>query len=270
VHRGYIKLWRKIFDSGIQHDPATFMLWIWILCNVTRKPLNYIARGQKIRLEPGELIVGRKKLSKELMVSEQSIRTCIKNLKNWENLTIRSTNRFSIIKVINWELYQEQETQINQQINQELTSSQPAANHKTRSKEVKNVKNRTKESGGNGIPEWIPTQIWADFKEFRIRKRAPLTSRAIKGIVTKLESLRLVGNDPESVLEQSIVNGWAGVFEIKKDFKKSNNSTRSEKVAASMDIMARREYERQREEAEIDAEARNRHDPTEDVQLLPS
>ena len=138
MNRGYIKLWRKIFDSGIQKEPATFTLWIWILCNVTRQPLKYIARGQQINLEPGELIVGRKRLSEELMISEQSIRTCLEHLKSWGNLTIRSTNRFSILKVINWELYQEQGTHINQQINQEVTSNQPASNHKTRSKEEKN------------------------------------------------------------------------------------------------------------------------------------
>jgi hypothetical protein len=214
MNRGYIKLWRKIFDSGIQKDPYTFTLWIWILCNVTRKPLNYIARGQQIKLEPGELIFGRKKLSKELIISEQSIRTCIKNLKKWENLTIRSTNRFSILKVINWELYQETETQINQQINQELTSSQPAANHKTRSKEVKNKDSE----GKNGIPEWIPKDLWADFKEFRIRIKAPLTDRATKNIILKLESLKSEGQDPVACINEAITRGWRGVFAIKKEY----------------------------------------------------
>ena len=138
MNRGYIKLWRKIFDSGIQKEPATFTLWIWILCNVTRKPLNYIARGQQIKLEPGELIVGRKKLSMELRLSERSIRTCLDHLEKWQNLTIRSTNRFSILKVMNWELYQQKENENDQQNDQEVTSKRPASDHKTRSKEEKN------------------------------------------------------------------------------------------------------------------------------------
>jgi hypothetical protein len=79
-------------------------------------------------------------------LTSQTIRTCLKNLKKWKNLTIRSTNRFSILKVTNWETYQETENSINQQTNQELTSNQPATNqptnHKTRSKEVKNVKKK--------------------------------------------------------------------------------------------------------------------------------
>lgn len=216
VHRGYIKLWRKIFDSGIQKEHTTFMLWIWILCNVTRQPLKYIARGQQINLEPGELIIGRKRLSEELMISEQSIRTCLEHLKSWGNLTIRSTNRFSILKVMNWELYQESVTQINQQVNQEVTSNQPASNHKTRSKEVKNVKNKDREGvPGNGIPEWIPKETWEQFKEFRLRKKAPLTQLAIKKTISELEKLKADGYDPQSVLEQSVYRGWTGVFPIK-------------------------------------------------------
>jgi hypothetical protein len=127
-----------MFDSGIQKEHATFTLWIWILCNVTRKPLNYIARGQHIKLEPGELIVGRKKLSMELRLSERSIRTCLDHLEKWQNVTIRSTNRFSIINVINWDIYQQTENENDQQNDQEVTSKRPASDHKTRSREVKN------------------------------------------------------------------------------------------------------------------------------------
>ena len=140
MHRGYIKLWRKTFDSGIGREHATFALWMWILCNVTRKPLNYIARGEQIQLESGELIVGRKKLAMELRLSERSVRTCLQHLKSWGNLTIRSTNRFSILKVTNWETYQEVENQNDQQNDHEVTSKRPASDHKTRSREVKNVK----------------------------------------------------------------------------------------------------------------------------------
>jgi biotin operon repressor len=143
VHRGYIKLWRKTFDSGIGREHATFTLWMWILCNAARKPLKYIARGEQIQLETGELVVGRKKLSTELRISEQSVRTSLEHLKRWGNLTIRSTNRFSIVKVTNWETYQETETQINQQINQEVTSNQPALIKETRSREVKNKRINT-------------------------------------------------------------------------------------------------------------------------------
>jgi hypothetical protein len=220
MHRGYVKLWRKMFDSGIQKEPSTFILWVWILCNVTRKPLNYLARGQEISLNPGELIIGRKKLSMELGLSEQKVRSALHRLKTRRNITIRATNRYSILKVINWEIYQETDFKINQQNNQELTSNQPATNQQlTTKQEVKNVKKVRKkiESGGNGIPDWIPKDLWADFKEFRIRIKAPLTDRATKNIIIELEKLREDGSDPVEVINQSITRGWRGVFHIKKN-----------------------------------------------------
>lgn len=227
MHRGYIKLWRKIFDSGIQQEPMTFTMWIWILCNVTHKPLNYIARGQCIKLNPGELIIGRKKLSKELRISERSVRTCLHHLETWGNVTIRTTNRFSIINVINWEIYQGQEIKNDQQNDQEVTSKRPASDQQVTTKqEVKNVKKerKKKESGGNGIPDWIPKETWEAFKEFRIRKKAPLTNLAIKKTITELERLKNLGYDPKSVLEQSVYRGWAGVFPIREN-QKSKDQT---------------------------------------------
>lgn len=232
----------------------------------THKPIEQLVGFQKVHLDPGQFVFGIHKAGREIGATPRQVRTCLHTLKILGNLTIKPTNKFSIISINNWDTYQQTETLNDNQSDKRVTNKRQANDNKQEHKNNKNIRIER----GNGVPDWIPAEIWADFKEFRIRKKAPLTARAIKGIVTKLDSLRLAGNDPESVLEQSIVQGWAGVFEIKKDFKKSNNSTRSEKVAASMDIMARREYERQREEAEIDAEARNRHDPSEDVQLLPS
>jgi len=143
MQRGYIKLWRKIFDSGIQKEHATFTLWIWILCNVTRKQFTYTIRGQQIVLEPGELVFGRNRLADELGLTSQNVRTCLKNLRKWKNLTIRSTNRFSILKVTNWESYQETQNEINQQTNQELTSNQPATNQlPTTKQEYKKLRNK--------------------------------------------------------------------------------------------------------------------------------
>jgi biotin operon repressor len=105
--------------------------------------LKYIARGQQIDLFPGELIFGRKKLSMELSISEQNVRTCLHHLEVWGNITIRPTKRFSILKVNNWDAYQDTESTVNQQPNQEVTNNQPTSNHKTRSKEVKKKEKET-------------------------------------------------------------------------------------------------------------------------------
>lgn len=57
------------------------------------------------------------------------------------------------------------------------------------------------------------------FKDFEIMRKSikkPLTERAVKTMLTKLENL--AGDDIDKtikILEQSILNSWAGVFELK-------------------------------------------------------
>jgi hypothetical protein len=65
------------------------------------------------------------------------------------------------------------------------------------------------------IPEWITKETWAAFKEMRKIKRAPLTDRASTLIVKELLKLQSEGHNPESVLNQSIMKSWTGVFPLK-------------------------------------------------------
>lgn len=145
MHRGYVKLWRKVFDSGIGREHTTFVVWVWLLCNVTRKPLNYIVRGQMIRLEPGEIITGRKVIAANLYTTERAVRTALDHLQTWGNVAIRATKRFSIIKVVNWELYQETGILSGQQEVQETTKKRPRGDQEATTKqECKEVKNEKK------------------------------------------------------------------------------------------------------------------------------
>jgi hypothetical protein len=79
----------------------------------------------------------------ELGMSEQKIRTNLDSLRKRQNLTIKTTNKFSIISIINWDAYQCEENEINQQINQQITNKQPALNHKQESN--KGIKKERKE-----------------------------------------------------------------------------------------------------------------------------
>ena len=58
----------------------------------------------------------------------------------------------------------------------------------------------------------------ADFKKHRRQLKAPMTDRAFELMVGKLE--KLSGGDERkkiAILNQSIENGWKGVFELKTD-----------------------------------------------------
>jgi hypothetical protein len=63
----------------------------------------------------------------------------------------------------------------------------------------------------------VPVEVWLAFVERRKKLRGPLTQRAGELIRRKLERLKEQGYDPVEVLEQSIANGWKGVFEVRKE-----------------------------------------------------
>jgi hypothetical protein len=67
-------------------------------------------------------------------------------------------------------------------------------------------------------PLWVNLATWQDFEAHRGKLRKPMTDRARRDIIAKLETLRARGQDPEAMLAQSIRKGWQDVFEVKEDF----------------------------------------------------
>lgn len=99
---GFLKLHRKILGWEWYSDPNTFRLFMHLLLTANFK----INRWQGVEIQPGQLITGRKALAKELRLSEQEIRTSLNKLKSTNEITIRSTNKFSIITICKWADYQ--------------------------------------------------------------------------------------------------------------------------------------------------------------------
>ena len=66
----------------------------------------------------------------------------------------------------------------------------------------------------------IKPDVWKDFAEHRIKLKKPMTERAATMMRNKLvEIAEETGHDPNSILEQSIMRGWLGVFPLKDDDK---------------------------------------------------
>jgi len=140
VHRGYVKLWRKSLDSSFLQNASLVQFWVWCLLKATHKPVNVMVGFQEITLEPGQFIFGRKAAAKDLKSTERSIRTCVEYLSKSEKATIKTTNKFSIISLTNWTIYQTQEKSNDQQNDQQATNKRPASDHKQEVKEHKEKK----------------------------------------------------------------------------------------------------------------------------------
>lgn len=68
------------------------------------------------------------------------------------------------------------------------------------------------------LPEWVDRDAWDGFEEMRKKQRAPLTDQARKLALATLEKLRMAGHNPAMVLDQSVMNCWKGLFELRGNF----------------------------------------------------
>jgi hypothetical protein len=121
------------------------MVWSWCLLRASFAKHSFPFNGEDIILEEGEFITGRNSALRELRsLTPQKYRTAIAYLKSTSRITIRSNNKFSIIKINKWSEYQSD----NNLDNQPVTSQQPASNQQitTYNKDKKEKKDNNIES----------------------------------------------------------------------------------------------------------------------------
>lgn len=163
--QGWIKLHRKIMEWDWYKDTSTAFLFYHLLLTANHEPNKW--RG--ILIDTGQLITGRKSLSNDTGLSEQQIRTSLDKLKSTSNITIKSTSKYSIITICNWNLYQD----INQQTHIIATSNQPASNHK------QELKNDKKEVSKNRGTRFALAQCPDDWLQFCAEKRPDLVPQDV-------------------------------------------------------------------------------------------
>jgi hypothetical protein len=62
------------------------------------------------------------------------------------------------------------------------------------------------------LPDWVPKEPWQGFEAMRQRIKKPLSDRAKRMAVNKLDDLRKQGHDAAKVLEQSEFNQWQDLY----------------------------------------------------------
>ena len=222
----YIKLFRKMLTWEWYTDANTVRVFLHILLKANYKPTRY--KGHEIPI--GSCVFGRKAWAEELRMTEQQVRTAIDHLKNSGEITIKTTNKFSVITLENWGKWQLLEGVSNQQANQQVTNNQPTTNQQlTTSKESKKV--RIKESK-KYIYKDLPSDLAEalhEFEEMRKMIKAPMTDEAKKRLLSKLE--KLAGNDTKKkieILQRSIDHDWKGVYPLERDTRSTKDSDTEE------------------------------------------
>ena len=130
---GFIKIHRRMLKWEWFSDINTTHLFIYLLLIANWEDKKW----KGLLIKRGQVVTGRKKISKDTGLTEQQVRTSLKKLISTNNLTSKTTNKYTIITIENYDLYQ----QNNQQPNQQITNNQPTNNQQvTTTKELKELK----------------------------------------------------------------------------------------------------------------------------------
>lgn len=147
---GYVKIHRKLLQWGWYQDHAVKEVWLHLLLTAAFRKSSY--RG--IDILPGQCIVSTEQMAKDLGFTRQQVRTAINKLKSTNEITSKSTNKFSVVTLVNWEEYQLKEKTITNKSTNTLTNEQPTNNQQITNKQphLKNVKNVKNIKNNNSAP----------------------------------------------------------------------------------------------------------------------
>jgi len=122
MNRGYIRLWRKTLDADWIRNPKVFAFWCYCLLKVTHREYDAIVGRQVVRLYPGQFIFGLHKAAEETGLTVKEIRTILELLQRMGNLHRKRTNKYSVITIVNWSIYQSEGPEEGKQVGKQRAS----------------------------------------------------------------------------------------------------------------------------------------------------
>lgn len=107
-----------------------------------------------------------------------------------------------------------------------MLTNKPLTNNHNPSPKPKGARSRALATDV-ALPAWMPREPWEQLTEHRREIGKPLTPQATRSLIAKLGRMRDDGQDIAACIEQTIVNGWTGVFEINGRGKRKRASAAS-------------------------------------------
>ena len=125
--KSFITLHRKLLKSAVFSDAELLKVWIWCLIRANHKDCDVVHAGQVLHVKRGQFVTGRFTASEELNMSAMKWRKRIADLEKLQQISQKTTNRFTIITVVNYSYYQGGL--------KKTTNKQPTNNHRQQCKQ---------------------------------------------------------------------------------------------------------------------------------------
>lgn len=229
--------WKQPIDTDVYRwfgdDHLARDLFIHLLLRARNKDMEHSEHYKKkpYQLKRGQVIFGRNEFAKLLRGTGSGTYKALHRLSSvYSKVTSKSNSDYTVITILNFDELVCMEQPKKQQSNKQVTSKEQAGNTNKNVKKEKIVKN---DKIHIPLPAKLNTanflKTWEEFKEHRRLIKKPMTDLAMEKMLKRLSGERT--ETAIAMLEQSIENGWQGVFEIK-----ANGHSQSDKVKNILDL----------------------------------
>lgn len=246
---GWIKLHRKIIDWDWWTDSYVVHVFIYLLLMANHKAKNVGSRT----IKQGQYLTSIRAISRDLNLNERTVMRALKTLLESETIKVESgrTNG-TLITISKYKEYQSVEQNCvvsntthdtTQHTTRDTTRNTTKQEYKESKKERSNiviVENSTKQKAASKkktaidiepliaeLPSAVQdiSRMWVDYK----RQQFGFSYKNEKSFEIWLKDLYKKSNGDiatmQAIVEQSIANGYQGIFELKKQYHNGNNAT---------------------------------------------
>jgi hypothetical protein len=157
MSNGWIKLHRKLKKSPIYRESKAVHIWVECLLRASHEEREFYAKREKVSLKPGQFLMGKREMAKELGLSPSTVLYWIKRFEADRMIDLKRTAKGGIVTIKNWDEHQ----QVDRKVDQGRSKDGPGIDPNKNVKNYKNVKKGTADEKISSDP--TPAEIAEEF-----------------------------------------------------------------------------------------------------------
>lgn len=103
---GWVKIHRKMLDSAFFNKPNYVSLWMCLLLSASHSRSTFIWNGEELTIESGQLLTGRKELSRKTGIAETTVERILNHFEKYGQIGQLKTSKYRLITIRKWGEYQ--------------------------------------------------------------------------------------------------------------------------------------------------------------------
>lgn len=214
--QGWISIHRQIQCHWLWEDKpfSRGQAWIDMLLLANHADNKFLLGNELVEIEAGSFVTSQLKLMNRWGWSKTKVCAFLTMLEQDGMISKKTDRKKTTITIENYSVFQVSETTKRPQKNHEKTTKRP---QKDTNNNENNVNNENKYIY---VDDASLNDAIIEFVSFRKSIKKPMTEKAVQLMIGKLNKMSSDVGEQIEIINQSILNGWQGIFPLKKETEK--------------------------------------------------